>query len=553
MDRAQLRSPWLRLHYHPARILSPPSRLLVPALIDRDEPRFAQATVEMMDSGSWVIPTFNGAYRFDKPPLTYWLMRGGYALFGISELGARLHSIVFAVGTALLLLAMGREFLSLKAGFYAALAWLTCLQVSIHGRLSLADMPMIFFVCLAQWMILRLLSRKEFKPWSSSYWILYASLTLGFLAKGPIAWVVPLITVLLWWLFSGRQPLALRRLQLPSGLLLCLLGLSLWGLPALLQTQGAYWDSGMGDHVIKRGATALNGRIPLPFYYFISCWISLFPWCGLLIPLTPLLRKTKDPVLLFALAWCLAPVLIFTFYATQLPHYILPGFPGFFLLVGWFLAQKLESVWLSRLALGLFSLVTLAALFLLTKPMGLLLAGVLLALLCLLAGMCLVALAFPHRLSLRLPAGLALIVIGGFLLGSSFRPLSPIVALKPVFEKINPASPVKPLSMKFHEPGLVFYSGQAWDLVADDAFLRERGPQEQAPLFLLPALEIRTDQLLRDSLPAVPEPTLFDDYQHRRVVGVNFARASWVVLDAYWRDWEEPAAGLRAAEPNNKP
>ena len=39
-------------------------------LLDRDEPRFSQATVEMMERQEWVVPYFNGQYRFDKPPLT---------------------------------------------------------------------------------------------------------------------------------------------------------------------------------------------------------------------------------------------------------------------------------------------------------------------------------------------------------------------------------------------------------------------------------------------------------------------------------------------------
>ena len=73
--------------------------LLVPGtsslpLIDRDEPRFAQATREMVDNGEWIIPTFNHDVRFDKPVLTYWMMRGGYVLFGVNEFGARFHSMV---------------------------------------------------------------------------------------------------------------------------------------------------------------------------------------------------------------------------------------------------------------------------------------------------------------------------------------------------------------------------------------------------------------------------------------------------------------------------
>ncbi len=43
-------------------------------LFDRDEPRFATAAREMAGAGDFVVPTFNGELRPDKPPLVYWLM-----------------------------------------------------------------------------------------------------------------------------------------------------------------------------------------------------------------------------------------------------------------------------------------------------------------------------------------------------------------------------------------------------------------------------------------------------------------------------------------------
>src|SRR4029077_16653375 len=41
-------------------------------LIDRDEPRFAEASREMRQNGDFLVPRLNGEYRFDKPPLIYW-------------------------------------------------------------------------------------------------------------------------------------------------------------------------------------------------------------------------------------------------------------------------------------------------------------------------------------------------------------------------------------------------------------------------------------------------------------------------------------------------
>src|ERR1700741_5592907 len=71
-------------------------------LIDRDEPRFAEASREMRQSGDFVIPRVNGAYRFDKPPLIYWCQVASSMIFGESDFSVRFPSAVFAAATAVL-------------------------------------------------------------------------------------------------------------------------------------------------------------------------------------------------------------------------------------------------------------------------------------------------------------------------------------------------------------------------------------------------------------------------------------------------------------------
>ena len=78
-------------------------------LIDRDEPRFAEASREMLQSGDWVIPRVNGEYRFDKPPLIYWCQVGAMRLFGQNDFAVRFPSTAFAAATAVLIAAWGRR------------------------------------------------------------------------------------------------------------------------------------------------------------------------------------------------------------------------------------------------------------------------------------------------------------------------------------------------------------------------------------------------------------------------------------------------------------
>ena len=43
-------------------------------LVDETPPLFAAAGRAMSESGDWLTPKVNGMFRFDKPPLIYWLM-----------------------------------------------------------------------------------------------------------------------------------------------------------------------------------------------------------------------------------------------------------------------------------------------------------------------------------------------------------------------------------------------------------------------------------------------------------------------------------------------
>ena len=302
-------------------------------LMDRDEPRFARATVEMLEKADLVVPWFNGDYRFDKPPLTYWWMMPHFRLFGISEFGARFHAVLSAWGVALVLASFARRMRIPGAGpFLAGAGWLTCLQVLFHGRMALADMPMILCVTLSMRAAYELLSGTAApRRW---WWCLWLSVGVGFLAKGPLSLAVPLTALLLLRLvFRRGVPLAWRSLGAWSGLPLAVALVAAWGVPALLRTHGLYYQEGIGKHVVDRGISAMNSRAYHWWFYFAFAPVFLVPWSGW-IP-DALRRAWRDTTMdgRFLLAWLTAPFVIFTAYATQLPHYVLPGYPAFFLLV----------------------------------------------------------------------------------------------------------------------------------------------------------------------------------------------------------------------------
>src|SRR2546421_9334884 len=69
-------------------------------LIDRDEPRFAEASREMIERADYIVPYFNNQLRLDKPPLAYWTQVASYRIFDDNDFAARFPSAVAAALTA---------------------------------------------------------------------------------------------------------------------------------------------------------------------------------------------------------------------------------------------------------------------------------------------------------------------------------------------------------------------------------------------------------------------------------------------------------------------
>lgn len=306
-------------------------------LIDRDEPRFAEAAREMLQRDDLIIPWFNGDYRFDKPPLIYWCQIACYKVFGETEFASRLPSALFGAGTAVLIFLLGRRLASARVGWMAALMFATCLQTVVHARLAVADMAMIFFVTLSGWTGWELATHRKApgtpcRPRWSVFWL---SMGLGFLAKGPIAWL-PLVGVI--WLARRQEGTsAWRQLRPLSGSLLMLLVVALWGVPALILTDGAFYQIGIGKHVVHRTVSVMEGHgagdllgylATLPMF-FVTVFPSFFPW-SIWLP-GALLRQWRqkqwtetDRYLWIQLAMFF---IVFTVSRTKLPHYTLPAFP----------------------------------------------------------------------------------------------------------------------------------------------------------------------------------------------------------------------------------
>jgi len=310
-------------------------------LIDRDEPRFAEASREMIERGDYVVPYFNNDFRFDKPPLTYWAQGASYKVFGENDFAARFPSAIAAALVAVVLLAWGGRMQNTPLsgrdvspkrptnsnkksdsseshpylnnvfgciGWWAAIIFTLSLQTFLHAKAAVADMWLVLFVTLAHWSGYELLrnllgpgleiasARPAVAPYHQTRWwlVFYLALAFGFLAKGPIAWT-PLLTIGSTVFFVRGSQLS-QRFRFVRGIVLMHAVVAVWGIPALIRTHGEFLTIGIGRHVIGRSFGAMEGHganslvaylLLLPFY-FVTVFASFFPWS---IKLPWLMRK----------------------------------------------------------------------------------------------------------------------------------------------------------------------------------------------------------------------------------------------------------------------
>lgn len=535
-------------------------------LIDRDEPRFAQATREMMQRHEWVVPYFNDEYRFDKPVLIYWMMRPFYALFGAHELTARMPSVLSAILLAWIMFWMGRRWFSARTGFFAAFGLLTCLQLLMHARSAVADMPMVAMIVLAQWAAWELVQglksnvqgQEETYPWRW-FWTLYGALGVGFLAKGPVTFVVPLLTFLIFRIALWRKPVRWSRLKLVPGLAVMLGIIGAWGLPALAKTTGQFWTVGMKSHVYERGLQTFQGHGAFFLYYVVMSLVSLFPWIAFAGDGAIHLKRNWNEKNAFLCSWLLGTYLLFSFYMTKLPHYVMPAFPAFFLILAQTAGTESAPArrrW-SRIFFGaVLSVLTLVALtafagaFLI--PFDPAYASLYFALIggaSVVLALAALALLWRNGHAKRMLLPLLVIALGTYLLGKGLRGATPAVQLQPVFAEM-PAD-AEFAFHRFKEPSIVFYSNRkvhglnTIEEVA--AFLAKPGPR----LVVTQEREVKLEKYLKwaaEKAIGRPQPLAARDYSAEvaaidtnglhtvSIEGINIARTSGARLRVFWKE-----------------
>lgn len=487
--RRRARAGWLPRPWAVAAALAALLLLLAAAstLLDRDEPRNALAAQEMVASGDWLVPTFNGEPRLHKPILPYWLMALSLRTGLPADLACRLPAAL-CMPLAVLLLALALRRLlpgRPEVAAVAAIALATSPLVVVSGSAATTDAALMLGIALTMWAVVGMLAG------GVRWWqVPVAGLGIGWalLSKGPMALLVPLATVAAVgccaWTAAGRGLVTWRTWAALAGAVLIGAGVGLaWFLPANAATGGDVLRIMIGDHVVKRGLEARESHGGPVFYYLPVLAAAFIAWLPALYAAVrrPLGPAAERPARLVLLAWALPVLLAVSLFQTKLPHYLLPMLWPVAALValaaldagrdpGW---ARAAQRWLLRLVGALLIAVpvvaaALQAADLLPRPLPLPLAA--LAPAGVAAGLAFLVLARlaggPRRgLAPAVGIGMAGLVLA---LGCNAWRLEAVKPAPELAARIRAAVPPgTPVTCSgFDEPSLLFYLGPAYGPVA---------------------------------------------------------------------------------------
>ncbi|WP_439864759.1 lipid IV(A) 4-amino-4-deoxy-L-arabinosyltransferase [Pseudomonas antarctica] len=298
-----------------------------------DEARYAQVSQEMLMSGNWVAPHFMGVRYFEKPAAGYWLIALGQAVFGENLFGVRIASALTTGLSVLLAYLIARRLWNdPRKSFTSALLYMSFGLVAGQAGYSNLDPQFTFWVNLslvALWFALdSRTSRHRLGAWA----LLGLACGMGFLTKGFLAWLLPVLIALPYMLWQRRLGELLRYgpLSILVAAMICLP----WAWAVHLQ-EPDYWRFFFWHEHIRRFSSD-NAQHARAWWFFLPIMaVACLPWAALL-PAT-LLKAWKDkgqPAVIFLALWLLLPLVFFSMSRGKLPTYIMPCLLPLALLMG---------------------------------------------------------------------------------------------------------------------------------------------------------------------------------------------------------------------------
>jgi 4-amino-4-deoxy-L-arabinose transferase-like glycosyltransferase len=342
--------------------------------IDRDEPRFAQATKQMVETGDFVDIRFQDEVRYKKPVGIYWVQAAVVETatgLGLQRAQVRIWlyrvpSLIGAIGAVLLTYWTALAFVTRRGAVLAGLIMCSSVLLGVEARLAKTDAMLLLTVVAVMGAMARVyLAWQRGEDNDKSAWaepaIFWTAMAASILVKGPLILMFVALTVIALAIMDRSSAWLWRLRPLPGVLWMLLLVLP-WFIAIFLKSGETFFQNSLGGDMLSKLAAQESHGAP-PGVYFLLFWVTFWPGAPLAGMAAPAIwRARREPGAQYLLAWLVPSWIVFELVLTKLPHYVLPLYPAIaILIVGALERRVLSRSWLKRGAAWWFAIPMLTA------------------------------------------------------------------------------------------------------------------------------------------------------------------------------------------------
>ncbi|MBL0796488.1 lipid IV(A) 4-amino-4-deoxy-L-arabinosyltransferase [Pseudomonas sp. B7] len=306
-----------------------------------DETRYAQISQEMLLSGNWVSPHFMNLRYFEKPAAGYWMIALGQAVFGQNLFGVRFASALSTGLSVLLCFLIARRLWNdPRKSFVCALLYMSFVIVAGQAGYANLDPQFTFWVNLSLVALWFALDSRSNGQRLAGWAVLGLACGMGFMTKGFLAWLLPVLIALPWMLWQKRWKELL--LYGPVAIAVAIIVSLPWAL-AVHGQEPDYWRFFFWHEHIRRFAGD-DAQHDAPWWFYLPLLVAFsLPWVGMLpVAFKQAWQTRRETGIAFLGLWLLMPLLFFSLSNGKLPTYILPCLLPLALLLGHALADRLR-------------------------------------------------------------------------------------------------------------------------------------------------------------------------------------------------------------------
>lgn len=285
----------------------------------------------MLDSGNFIVPTFNYELRTDKPPLHYYFIILAYKLFDVNEFSARFFSSIFGSFTVLLTFYFSKKVFGLNIAILSALILLSSLHFVFQFHMAVPDPYLIFFINLSffSFYLYYKFADKRF------IWLFYIGLGFGVLSKGIVAFILPfgiISTFLLILKVYFKKDIP--DLNLLPGLFLILLISLPWYIAVAIETKGLWLKEFLLTHNISRFTEPMEGHGGIFLITFLFVFIGMLPFSIFISnTIKEFIKNKTNADYLYLVLIVVIYTTFFSISKTKLPNYTVPVYPALSILL----------------------------------------------------------------------------------------------------------------------------------------------------------------------------------------------------------------------------